>query len=95
MDKDGVYHLEVRRYYEGFVAELSISNDEKLLALDLMARQARGAGDGTFDDLQLARSDDSDAGGPFSEDRQLGYDVVAIIRLTPADMSDPGRSLGL
>jgi hypothetical protein len=100
MDKDGVYHLEIRRYYGGVIAELGISNDGKLLALDLMARQARArGGDGTFDDLQLARSevygDDSDASSPFSKDRHLGYDVVAIIRLTPTDMSDPGRSLGL
>jgi hypothetical protein len=50
-----------------------------------MARQARG-GDGTFDDLMLARNDNSHAGGPRSEDGQLRYDIVANIVLTPVCM---------
>ncbi len=54
MDKDGVYLLKMRRYYCGVVSELPkiTQHDNKLLALDSMARQARGS-DGTFDYLLL------------------------------------------
>jgi hypothetical protein len=95
MDEDGVYLVEMRRYSSGAASELPpiTQYDRTLIALDSMARRARG-GDSKFDDLLLVRSDYSHAGDPRSEDRQLGYDVVANIVLTPACMP-PGRSLWL
>jgi hypothetical protein len=92
MDNERVYLLDVRRYYDGVPSDLPAitQDDDKLLALDSMARQARGP-DGRFIDLLLARSDNSHADGPHSEDGQLGYDVVANIVLTPFWVP-PGRS---
>jgi hypothetical protein len=95
MDNDGVYLLDIHRYHSSVAPELPAitQDDDKLLALDSMAHQARGA-DGRFDDLLLARSDNSHAGGPRNEDGHLGYDVVANIVLTPVCVP-PGRSFRL
>ncbi len=91
MDEDGVYLVGMRRYHSGAASELppTTQYDRTLIALDSMARRARG-GDSKFDDLLLAHSDNSHASNPRSEDRQLSYDVVANIVLHA-----PGRSLRL
>ena len=89
MDEDGVYLVEMRRYSSGAASELppTTQYDRTLIALDSM-----GGGDSKFDDLLLAHSDNSHASNPRSEDRQLSYDVVANIVLTPACMPQAGPS---